>query len=736
MPPSKDQGGIPPSFDRDTEVTNRDTTGTVIEDTPGPVSFLDNLDISMFDVSSVDFSEVLDAPWLSEHASMEDIVLEADNFPWSGDILVSETHQPDLHVEDGPFQEELSSLGLAIPFSAEGEFAALQVPGPGTMGLDPASGVPLFPNQSSLGESQPRFNQHEALGGPGLVLDQQLGLQLSGEYMRPRFTKYQGHVESLTILCPTKAAKMPGPRTDFREPQQHSIHSGPLLFQEPCGNTYNAHGTTATINSGSLVQTSDVLEPDPSATDPYWPPMFPQQRSLVPLKRGGRHGRLTENQLKRQRTARLTGVCIRCKFLNKSCHGGFPCEACQTMRKPRLFRGPCTKAQFLEIIQAGSFFLRTSLYESMILEYLDEEKALEMRTQFAFLRVHCETLTVYALGKEWKVSYALGGKLLQHIFFASPRGAFQKPGKSNIANPWRFLVTDELHGDCIVFPYGFKGSQRVYWTKAPSRTILKEYVDRRKRVRTALWIYASIVISKIQSWTNFWENLPWSVDIFREPKVLERFADGLDNFDVEGYKASKSVLDSKEDVLQRLSISNGLHPHEQHTENQNFVENVWTRILTNTPEGVEQLRYVLSDTSGGSTDRITQYELDEAERFFLPKTNQDQKLAVKQLFGMLVSLREVQIERDDISKRVEFLWLIFVIHGLQLRMDRESMNTPLQSARAQSGRPPLSTTLSTAFIFPSLASIVICIHGNASKAQSAGRNSPTSLEMVFFSLKA
>ncbi|KAF5001734.1 hypothetical protein FDECE_10867 [Fusarium decemcellulare] len=730
MPPSKDEGGIPPSFDLNAEIPNPDTTGTITEDTPGPVSFLDNLDVSMLDVSSIDFSEVLDAPWLSEHASIDNRVPVADNFPWPGGIPVSETHRPDLHVEDGPSQEELSSLWLAFPPPAEGEFAALEAPGPGPMDLDLASDVPLFPNESSLGEPslgevQPRFNQQDVLRGPEPGLGQQLGLQLS------------------------EAAKMPDARTDCHQPQRHDIPSGRLWFQEPCDNTYNAHGTSAAVNSGSSVHASDVLGPNPSATTSYWPPMFPQQRPLVPRKRGGRHGRLTEDQLKRQRTARLTGVCIRCKYLNKSCHGGFPCEACQTMRKPRLFRGPCTKAQFLEIIQAGSFFLRTSLYESMILEYLDEEKALGMRTQFAFLKVHSEPFIVYALGKECKVPYALGGELLQLLFFASPGRPFQKLSNSKIANPWRFLAIDELHGDCIVFPYGFKGSQRVYWTllassfcsgrtspgffEAPNkvlmwlscrygelflfnhlqetsnqlaqkstpdlnlvycifiilrismvndklenslrtcddayeRTILEEYVDRRKRIRTALWIYASIVISKIQSWTNFWENLPWSVDIFREPKVLERFADGLDNFDVEGYKASKSAFDSKNAVFQRLSISDGIHPHEQHTDDENFIEDVWTRILTNTPEGVEQLRHVLSDTPGDSTDRVTQYELDEAERFFLPKTKKDQRLAVRQVFGMLISLRNVPIDRDDISEHAEFIWLLMVIQQFQLRL--------------------------------------------------------------------
>lgn len=72
MPHSKDAGAVPPLFDPDATVTNPETTQTITEDAPGPVSFLDNLDISTFDVSSIDFSEMPDAVWPSEHASMGD----------------------------------------------------------------------------------------------------------------------------------------------------------------------------------------------------------------------------------------------------------------------------------------------------------------------------------------------------------------------------------------------------------------------------------------------------------------------------------------------------------------------------------------------------------------------------------------------------------------------------------------------------------------------------------------
>lgn len=109
--------------------------------------------------------------------------------------------------------------------------------------------------------------------------------------------------------------------TDHCEPQHRGTSSGLSPFRElgdNTDNTDNTQATSAAVDSGPSMGALGILEPGFSAHNSFWPPVFPQQRPLVPRKRGGRHGRLDDDQLKRQRTARLTGVCIRCKVLNKS----------------------------------------------------------------------------------------------------------------------------------------------------------------------------------------------------------------------------------------------------------------------------------------------------------------------------------------------------------------------------------------------------------------------------------
>ncbi|KAJ3542537.1 hypothetical protein NM208_g3209 [Fusarium decemcellulare] len=763
MPPSKDEGGVSPSFDLNTEIPNPDTTGTIRKDTPGSVSFLDNLDVSMFDVSSIDFSEVLDAPWLNVHAPMDDMVPVGDNSHWPSGIFIGETSEHDPHVESGLSQEELSALLLPFPSPAESGVATLEAPEPEPMDLNSASNVPLLPDESTVGEAQPMINQQDVLGGFEITLHQHLGLQFS------------------------EAREIADGGAELLGSRHHDVPSGPSSFRGPYDGTHNVPATSTTVHGVSSMQALEVLGTGHSATNSYPPPIFPQQRPLVPRKRGGRHGRLTEDQRKRQRTARLTGVCIRCKYLNKSCYGGFPCEACQTVRKPRLFRGPCTKAQFLEIIQAGSFFLRMSVYEDMILDRLDERTVSNMMDISLIKHCFFGPLVVKVLGQECRVCFQLGANFLHLLGFSGPADQFQKPDSSIATQLFRALVKLAPQGNLIEFPYEFKGSQRVHWTLVASsfcsgkrlflsqsneagddvnavplcfddslkddakeleKTLIwlscrygelclfhhiqetcnqlaqkatpdvnlvycifiilrvsiandklenslrtcddphrlnmaKEYFDRRKRVRMALWAYASIVISNVPSWTNFWEDLPWSVDIFREPKVLKRFAESLDNFDDEAYEACKSVFNSKKAIFQRLSFADELHSHENYAEDQDFIENFWARILTNTPDGVEQLRYVLSGNSSGSADEVTQYELDEAERVFLPKTEKDRKVAIRRVFGKLISLWEIPMSSGETINPATFQWLVSAIKLFQLRLSLGVLQIQGASAIAQ-----------------------------------------------------
>ncbi|KAH7066368.1 hypothetical protein BKA63DRAFT_524243 [Paraphoma chrysanthemicola] len=85
-------------------------------------------------------------------------------------------------------------------------------------------------------------------------------------------------------------------------------------------------------------------------------PISDTDYSLPKKRRGGRRGALTETQLESFRQAKKRGVCIRCRFVRSKCEGGFPCLYCIQRWSPKLGITPCTKAEFFDIITAGSYF--------------------------------------------------------------------------------------------------------------------------------------------------------------------------------------------------------------------------------------------------------------------------------------------------------------------------------------------------------------------------------------------
>ncbi|UPK92921.1 hypothetical protein LCI18_003856 [Fusarium solani-melongenae] len=381
-------------------------TGSLGEESLGLNISKDNLDISTFDVSSIDFSEMPDAIWPSEYASIGDTAPTADNFPWLGAVHAGQTSQLDPNVETNLSQEEVSSIWPAFPFPDERDFPTFEVPNPEPMALNLASNAPFPPTEPPLDQVQLRLHQTDVLQGFEPMFDQHLGLQLSGD------------------------TEMPDARTDLREPRHHGTPSGLSSFPQLSHNTDNTHATSAVATDGPSIEALGLLESGPCTYNLGWPPIFPQQRPLVPRKRGGRHGRLDEEQLKRQRAARLTGVCIRYKFLNKSL----------------------------------TFGLRTSLYEAMALECLDEPRANVLHLEFLISKTAGRPLAIKVLGQECRVPYMLGTALLDLLFFANPGERFPKPSSSKVAEAWGLSVEHAPQGDHIEFPYDFKGSQRVHWT--------------------------------------------------------------------------------------------------------------------------------------------------------------------------------------------------------------------------------------------------------------------------------
>ncbi|KAJ3538514.1 hypothetical protein NM208_g5872 [Fusarium decemcellulare] len=288
-----------------------------------PSSFLENLDMS--DFQDFDFSSLMDldhpegnCPVESRDVAMTDVFNTAD--------------------QTIPIAEQVSSNFNNAQFSAAVDLSLLQ--------LSEEDWLRQIPELNNLAP---------------LPLEPVNTLDASFLSPAPLSQSHQSQWEAPRGLdnCPhDHQIQVPGEMSGVTHSWAPSQLSGsnPIMLSEtttiPSMLDERQH-TYEHANTGEVASNPIQMNPIPPASGL----IIRYQGPLPPARRGGRRRRLTVEQARRQQMARSNGVCIRCRLTGRSCKGGFPCKACLALRKPRLWRGPCTKAQFLEIIESGSFFL-------------------------------------------------------------------------------------------------------------------------------------------------------------------------------------------------------------------------------------------------------------------------------------------------------------------------------------------------------------------------------------------
>lgn len=55
---------------------------------------------------------------------------------------------------------------------------------------------------------------------------------------------------------------------------------------------------------------------------------------------------------------------------NSQCSGGFPCKSCLKASKSKIWKGPCVKADFLDMVQSGPYFACRSLPFTFCINYM------------------------------------------------------------------------------------------------------------------------------------------------------------------------------------------------------------------------------------------------------------------------------------------------------------------------------------------------------------------------------
>ncbi|KAF5647945.1 hypothetical protein F52700_1158 [Fusarium sp. NRRL 52700] len=162
-----------------------------------------------------------------------------------------------------------------------------------------------------------------------------------------------------------------------------------------------------------------------------------------------------------------------------------------------------------------------------------------------------------------------------------------------------------------------------------------EYLDRKQRVRTALWIYASICLDRLPSWDYFWSHLPESLAILRGD-TTEKLEKGLECLDLYLDWSTRTHFNEP----RTISSHTPFHGHEQHSEGTSKTNlghangQKWREALSTTLQQTNTARphiFHFEDV----LEKNLRYDL---RSIFAPTSPAECDKAAQILFGDLISM--------------------------------------------------------------------------------------------------
>ncbi|KAF5529384.1 hypothetical protein FMEXI_14193 [Fusarium mexicanum] len=439
-----------------------------------------------------------------------------------------------------------------------------------------------------------------------------------------------------------------------------SMTSDNCQFSAETFNTFENHSVETFAHSVEMTRGIPEVPQSSGFGDQRFMQMNgPPTQVQVPLPRPSRprrRGPLTREQAEGQALARENGVCIRCRRNNITCAGGIPCKACLSLRKPRLWKVPCTKAQFLDIIESGSFFYKNAVSPCIL---VGNDRLKWTRQVAAFCDDRCldnpyeDDLVINTggsssstLGVFVKIPWLLS-RYVELQLFRYLQNAANNPSE-DIYEQRNFT-----YSALYLLGYSFSTSStkisRLDVSDKIFKTYIKEHLDRERRVRLALWIYVSITVGQLPSEANFWQNLPNDLKAFRGG-LPKKFRESFDGFDNSLRMNMKIERDSKTRFLQQLQCGQQTRELTEEPAPPSDIYDariLWQSMMDNTVQGIHGIDDLNSGESVTLGDRVRAYEQIEAERLFLPTNQEHFERVAKNTFGTILALARLPIRSQQ-----------------------------------------------------------------------------------------
>ncbi|RSL53484.1 hypothetical protein CEP54_010367 [Fusarium duplospermum] len=229
---------------------------------------------------------------------------------------------------------------------------------------------------------------------------------------------------------------------------------------------------------------------------------------------------------------------------------------------------------------------------------------------------------------------------------------FRKPSPDQIRETEKQLLWEYPSGIALDFLWGLRRPEKFHWVGGISPDAQREidgHLDRQTRVRTALWIFSSVFVSKLPAFTDFWSHLPEEIDIFKH-RTRKSLQKSLADIDTDLLVSLDAIFNQKKKFLNHLFPAEyGYWTPQQETCEQDYTRLLWRRMQSNTPEGIREIEQISACQPAELNEKVRLYEQNEAERAMVPKTREQQWETARRFFGRLLSAMESPIIQNEAS---------------------------------------------------------------------------------------
>jgi len=162
-----------------------------------------------------------------------------------------------------------------------------------------------------------------------------------------------------------------------------------------------------------------------------------------------------------------------------------------------------------------------------------------------------------------------------------------------------------------------------------------DFLDRARRVRMALWVYASISIDKLPAWSNYWHSQPPLVKVFRDAELPRHFQDSLGQFDTKLNDISTAAYQRLKECSDSFSFVDKLQGEPEYNPDEVKLNKMF---IEEYKDSIQEILDMAIKSPDKLASTVKEYERHMTGGIWSPTTEEQHREASCRVFRNLVSL--------------------------------------------------------------------------------------------------